>query len=74
MMCEQFPKYQPSDVFGIADETIAAAFNLAASYRLFAFKSELENDRLQALALASTAAVFGGGQRPDSFEGFQGYE
>lgn len=64
-MCDQFPKLLPSEVWGIADETVAVAFNLAASFRLFAFKNELENDRLKALADSAALSSMGiGGQVP----------
>jgi hypothetical protein len=48
-------------VWGILDDAVAYAFDAVAAHVHFIAESELENVRLEALAGATAAAAFGGG-------------
>jgi hypothetical protein len=50
---------QPSDVWGIDDSAVAYAFDAAATHVHFIAETELENARLEAMAVANTAATLG---------------
>ena len=78
VMCKHFGQ-RPSQALGIEDDSIAAAFDLAASHCLFISESKLEAQRLEALVHGTSAAVLGafggggsgGGQNPGRESSYQ---
>ncbi len=72
MTCKQFGQ-RPSDVWGIEDESIALAFDLAAGHCLFLAETELEAARLEAMAAVNTSAGMGGSLGNSPFESGEDY-